>query len=187
MTYSTPLAPCMFPCSSVILPPWTWIAYDPRSPPFRLILNRKYDEATQQEAVQWLNSNVHANWGGTEILSVLEAVYKMPLAKGSSRQIVFLTDGGVGGGEEERIFDLVAGKAKQHFSSQLKDAAAATTVFSLGIGHGVHRGLVEGMAKKVRVPPGCLADSLRDHTYLYHTSLLIHHSITQCCSASLFA
>ena len=108
---------------------------------------RKYDEATQQEAVRWLTSNVNADWGGTEILSVLEAVYKMPLPDkaSSSRQIVFLTDGGVGGGEEERIFDLVAGKAKSH-----KDAAARTTVFSLGIGHGVHRGLVEGMAKKVR-------------------------------------
>ena len=70
----------------------------------------------------------------------------MPLANGGTRQVVFLTDGGVGGGEEQRIFDLVSGKAA---GGKLKDVAAATTVFSLGIGHGVHRGLVEGMAKKV--------------------------------------
>ena len=49
--------------------------------------HRQYNEANQQEAVQWLNQNVHANWGGTEILSVLEAIYKMPLAKGGSRQV----------------------------------------------------------------------------------------------------
>ena len=49
--------------------------------------HRQYNEANQQEAVRWLNQNVHANWGGTEILSVLEAIYKMPLAEGGSRQV----------------------------------------------------------------------------------------------------
>jgi len=60
-------------------------------------------------------------------------------------QIVLLTDGGVAGDEESRIFDLVGGKA-----DDVRSAASAriTTVFTLGIGHGVHRGLVEGMAKK---------------------------------------
>ncbi len=53
-------------------------------------------------------------------------------------QIIFLTDGGVSSNEEEKIFKLVEGHRE----------ARNTTVFALGIGHGVHRGLVEGMAKK---------------------------------------
>ena len=64
-------------------------------------------------------------------------------------QIVLLTDGGVAGEDERRIFDLVGGKA-----GDVRSAASAcnTTVFTLGIGHGVHRGLVEGMAKKASWP-----------------------------------
>ena len=51
-------------------------------------LYRKYNEANMQEAVKWMVENVHANWGGTEILSVLEAIYRMPLEDKTSRQVI---------------------------------------------------------------------------------------------------
>ncbi|KAG1658856.1 hypothetical protein FOA52_008813 [Chlamydomonas sp. UWO 241] len=105
-----------------------------------------YDEATQRDAVAWLQANVNADWGGTEIHKVLAHIYeKVPLPAGATRQVVFLTDGGVSHGEEKSIADLVQGRAG---SSAAKAAAANTTIFSLGIGHGVHRGLVDGVATK---------------------------------------
>ena len=165
--------------------------------------DRTYNEANMKEALEWMDQNIHADWGGTEIFSVLEAIYRMPLKDNSSRQvmiwivdiphvlclrsswiigwdicshgivcrsssiegfyislvcifslecssvhhlhqIILLTDGGVSGDEEGRIFDLVQGRGDVNPS-----ISARTTVFTLGIGHGVHRGLVEGMAKRV--------------------------------------
>ncbi|GAX83003.1 hypothetical protein CEUSTIGMA_g10430.t1 [Chlamydomonas eustigma] len=100
--------------------------------------SKQYNDKSQEEAVVWLKKNVHANWGGTEILSVLQTIYGMPLqAAGATRQVIFLTDGGVGGLEEQSIVDLVGGPASAH-----------TSVFSLGIGHGVHRGLLDRIAQK---------------------------------------
>jgi len=101
--------------------------------------SKGYNEESQLEAVKWIQDNVNANYGGTEVLSVLQAVYSQPLAADTARQIIFLTDGGVDGGEESRIFDLIEGKG---------ETARKTSIFSLGIGHGVHRGLVEGVAKR---------------------------------------
>lgn len=65
-------------------------------------------------------------------------------------QIILLTDGGISGGEEQHITALLAGKAG---NAAAKAAAACTTVFCLGIGHGVHRGLLQGMASEVRWRP----------------------------------
>ena len=101
--------------------------------------SKAYNELSQKAAVEWIQDNVHANYGGTEVLSVLQAVYSQPIGPDATRQIIFLTDGGVDGGEESRIFDLIEGKG---------DMASKTSIFSLGIGHGVHRGLVEGVAKR---------------------------------------
>lgn len=108
--------------------------------------SRPYDASSQSEAVQWLYDNVHANYGGTELLAALTTIYeRMPLKAGRTRQIVLLTDGGVSGTEEQAIYDLLQGSRG---SRAAKAAAARTTVFTLGIGHGVHRGLVEGMASR---------------------------------------
>ena len=41
-----------------------------------------------KEALEWMDQNIHANWGGTEIFSVLEAIYRMPLKDCSSRQVM---------------------------------------------------------------------------------------------------
>lgn len=114
---------------------------------------RPYNEESQKEAVAWLQTNVHANYGGTEVFTVLDAIYKTPLPKedkAATRQIIFLTDGGVDGGEEANIMSLIegGGKGKGGEKDKEDDVAKRTTVFSLGIGHGVHRGLVEGVAKR---------------------------------------
>mmetsp|Transcript_20822 Transcript_20822/g.45542 ORF Transcript_20822/g.45542 Transcript_20822/m.45542 type:complete len:577 (+) Transcript_20822:96-1826(+) len=105
---------------------------------------RLYDEASQKEAVEWLERFCNANYGGTEVYRALQHVYSQPLLA-MSRQILFLTDGGVSGNEEQRIAELVSGQAK---GSGLAAAAQRTCIFTLGIGHGVHRGLVEDMATK---------------------------------------
>jgi hypothetical protein len=44
---------------------------------------------------------VNADYGGTEILSTLRSVYASPVASGATRTILFMTDGGISGGEEE--------------------------------------------------------------------------------------
>lgn len=101
---------------------------------------------SQSEAVQWLHGNFHAYYGGTELLAALTTIYERALLKaGRTRQIVLLTDGGVSGTEEQTIYDLLQGSRG---SRAAKAAAARTTVFTLGIGPGVHRGLVEGMASR---------------------------------------
>lgn len=107
--------------------------------------SKNVNHATQQDAIQWLQRNVNAGWGGTEVLSVLQAIYEgMPLGEGASRRIIFLTDGGISGHDEEAVYALVQGRSD---SGAAQAAAARTCIFSLGIGHGVHRGLVEGVAK----------------------------------------
>jgi hypothetical protein len=44
---------------------------------------------------------VNANYGGTEILTTLKSVYASPVQPGATRTILFMTDGGISGGEEE--------------------------------------------------------------------------------------
>ena len=43
---------------------------------------KPYSEATAAEAQAWVQQHVHANWGGTEIQAVLEAIYRVPVAEG---------------------------------------------------------------------------------------------------------
>ncbi|KAG2443262.1 hypothetical protein HYH02_009335 [Chlamydomonas schloesseri] len=64
---------------------------------------KPYDSKTEKEAVAWIQNKVHANLGGTEMLQTLESIYMSPIAAGYTREIIFLTDGGVSGHEEERI------------------------------------------------------------------------------------
>jgi Ca-activated chloride channel family protein len=71
--------------------------------------------------------------GGTELMNALEKVYAIPKKEGVSRSVVVLTDGYVS--VEEEAFDLIA--------NNLDEA----NVFAFGIGNGVNRFLIEGMAK----------------------------------------
>ena len=68
---------------------------------------------------------------------------RSPIAAGYTREIIFLTDGGISGHEEQAVYDLVNPKAKAPVP-----AAARTHVLSLGIGHGVHRSLLDGMSTR---------------------------------------
>lgn len=122
-----------------------------------------------KRAVEWVQTHVHANLGGTEILSTFQSVYAMPVTPGYTRQVIFLTDGGISGGEEQAVYDLVAGKKglSEDLKSgiqRLKDKVlgnkaaegkdivaikqALPAVMCLGIGHGVHRGLLDGIASR---------------------------------------
>eukprot|EP00197_Chlamydomonas_leiostraca_P001252 CAMPEP_0202885282 /NCGR_PEP_ID=MMETSP1391-20130828/41582_1 /ASSEMBLY_ACC=CAM_ASM_000867 /TAXON_ID=1034604 /ORGANISM="Chlamydomonas leiostraca, Strain SAG 11-49" /LENGTH=1167 /DNA_ID=CAMNT_0049568525 /DNA_START=90 /DNA_END=3594 /DNA_ORIENTATION=- len=135
---------------------------------------REYTADTRAQAVAWVQSNVHADMGGTEILATLQSVYATPVPAGYARTLLFLTDGGISGGEEAAVFDLVAagsagagggsgvaqrlgsalrklvpgggdmgGSGEQGAQSELPPA-----VLCLGIGHGVHRGLLDGIASR---------------------------------------
>lgn len=66
-----------------------------------------------------------------------------PIAPGYRREIIFLTDGGISGYEEERVYELVTPQPTTTAS-----AASLTHVLSLGIGHGVHRGLLEEIGRR---------------------------------------
>ncbi|KAF5835661.1 von Willebrand factor type A domain-containing protein [Dunaliella salina] len=94
-----------------------------------------YDAQAEQHAVTWINTNVNPNFGGTEIYKTMRAVYDTPIPEGYERQIIFLTDGGAMG--DENFTEKLLQKHEQ---------AAKTTVQCLGIGHGVHRKLVDTMA-----------------------------------------
>lgn len=43
---------------------------------------RDVTEARTAEAEAWVQANVNARWGGTEILGALEAVFDVPVSKG---------------------------------------------------------------------------------------------------------
>ncbi len=86
---------------------------------------------------------MHANWGGTEILATLNSVYAAPVAPSASRTVVFLTDGGISGGEEDAVFKLVSSGRKSMglmgIFSKGKPDPNLPVVLCLGIGDGVHR------------------------------------------------
>lgn len=105
--------------------------------------SRPYDGATEKQAVTWIEANVDANMGGTEILATLQSFYGTPVRDGYERQVIFLTDGGITGSEEQQVYDLVDPN-----SAAAPPAARRTAVFCLGIGHGVHRGLLHAMSSR---------------------------------------
>jgi hypothetical protein len=72
--------------------------------------------------------------GGTNLLSSLEAAYRLPRsAQGLSRNMVVITDGYIS--IETAVFDLVRKNLNQG------------NVYSFGIGSGVNRHLIEGLAR----------------------------------------
>merc|ERR1719510_962200 len=76
---------------------------------------------------------VQADLGGTELLGPLQAIFKRPVPHGHVRRLVVLTDGQVS--NTEQVFGAV------------RDHAASTAVFTVGIGSSVSHHLVEGIAE----------------------------------------
>ncbi len=65
-----------------------------------------YSEITLKRALEY-QENMEADFGGTEVLNPLKAVYQIPITgEGWKRQIIFLTDGGVTNQTEVRFFTL---------------------------------------------------------------------------------
>ena len=76
--------------------------------------------------------NLKADLGGTELYAPLEAIFKTPFEEEYPRQVFILTDGAIS--NTQNTLDLV------------KKECATTRVFSLGIGRGASRPLVQGLA-----------------------------------------
>lgn len=97
----------------------------------------KYTEDNRTATHKWIDTNVNANYGGTEMLNVLEAAYGRlsPRKKEYRNYLFFLTDGGVWGGDQgSRIHDIV------------KRYRDDVQVFTLGIGNGHAEELLDKMA-----------------------------------------
>jgi Ca-activated chloride channel family protein len=71
--------------------------------------------------------------GGTELLAAIKQAMSLPRDAGISRSIVLVTDGYISG--EQGVFDYIRENLNQ------------CNVFSFGIGSGVNRYLIEGVAK----------------------------------------
>ncbi|KAG2497307.1 hypothetical protein HYH03_004890 [Edaphochlamys debaryana] len=179
---------------------------------------RPYDSATEKQAVPWIQQHVQADMGGTEILATLKHVYDSPVTPGYTREIIFLTDGGISGHEEQAVYDLISsgssgrprGKVVSAIQNVFKaigdrvgskpkppaangdgtpegpaeataeapgaDVASRTHVLCLGIGHGVHRGLLDGMASR---SAGAVAYVVDDEAIAAKTAFLKKAAIAQ--------
>jgi hypothetical protein len=116
----------------------------PRSVDFLLIRFGSIDDWMTPHAIQtteenllaaemFIETQMSANLGGTNIFTPLEKVYSLPLAKGKTRQIFLLTDGAV-----ENSREVVA---------LVKRNSDTTRVFTFGLGRHVSRTLVNDIAK----------------------------------------
>ncbi|KAG2497306.1 hypothetical protein HYH03_004889 [Edaphochlamys debaryana] len=141
---------------------------------------RPYDSATEKQAVPWIQQHVQADMGGTEILATLKHVYDSPVTPGYTREIIFLTDGGISGHEEQAVYDLITPpktpSPKTPSPNGPGAAATATHVLCLGIGHGVHRGLLDGMASR---SAGAVAYVVDDEAIAAKTAFLKKAAIAQ--------
>ena len=107
-----------------------------------------YNDETLQQATE-LATGMEANLGGTEILRPLERILSHTTDR--DRQIFVLTDGQVS--NDLQVFDLIrkhCQQPRQNSVSSLLGSEARRTeknrLFSVGIGLGVSRHLVSGMA-----------------------------------------
>ena len=101
---------------------------------YRLLFSegsKRYDSDSLAEATSYA-SKMTADMAGTDVLSPLEHIFRMPLVPGLSRQVVLLTDGAV------RNTDTVLGC--------VRDNCAKARLFTIGIGSGVSSELVTGVA-----------------------------------------
>jgi len=90
--------------------------------------------ATEENIARAVNAidNEHGG-GGTELLPALRRALALPRPAGMSRSVVIATDGYVG--VEREAFDLIRGSLDQ------------ANMYAFGIGSGVNRYLIEGLAR----------------------------------------
>ena len=100
----------------------TWRHFYPKSV--------KYTKDTFEESKRMVDT-IQADMGGTEMNSVLEAIYKTPKIPGYDRKIILLTDGEVY--DLQSIFDIVK--------------SDDVPVFTIGVGNSVSHELVNGLAE----------------------------------------
>jgi Ca-activated chloride channel homolog len=91
-----------------------------------------YGQATLEQAAAHVDA-MDADMGGTEIFPALASVLAQPVPEGAQRQVVILTDGEVT--NEAAVIEL----AEAH--------AAATRIFTFGIGFGASEQLVRSLAR----------------------------------------
>jgi Ca-activated chloride channel family protein len=100
-------------------------------------------EANIERAEQFLSSATAG--GGTELLSALKRALALPRAPGMSRSFVVVTDGYISA--ERSVFEYVRATLGQ------------ANVFSFGIGSGVNRHLIEGIARAGLGEPFVVTDA----------------------------
>jgi hypothetical protein len=119
------------------------VAPRPRNPDFKsLDINnfwRNYNSQNLNVFRNFVNTHINSNYGGTEMFNVLNEAYARfnstsDPSKKYHNTIIFLTDGGVSGTQQNDIIRLI------------KDNSKNTTLFSLGIGSGTDTQFLKSMA-----------------------------------------
>ncbi len=95
-----------------------------------------------KKAIDMLNAQ--RGGGGTRITAAIQKAIALKKKKGMSRIVVIATDGYVG--VEKKTFDLI------------RDNMSEANVFTFGIGRGVNRYLIEGMARVGKGEPFVVTD-----------------------------
>ncbi|CAP73264.1 uncharacterized protein PODANS_2_6630 [Podospora anserina S mat+] len=95
-----------------------------------------YGEASYQSASSWVDTNFHANMGGTELLPAVQAIVTAR-DKRLPTDIIILTDG-----ETWRLDETL-----EYIRKQRDLTEGGIRFFALGIGPAVSHALVEGIAK----------------------------------------
>ncbi len=94
--------------------------------------SKLYDDQSLLQAKNHVQA-MHANYGGTEVYSPFDAIFKTPTIEGYARQIFLLTDGDVSNAPQ--VMSLV------------KKNGSSSRVFTLGLGMSASRHLVKGVAR----------------------------------------
>ncbi|EFA84707.1 type A von Willebrand factor domain-containing protein [Heterostelium album PN500] len=97
--------------------------------------SKLYNDQTLEQASVFIKS-IDADLGGTELLPPIQAIISQPVDSQYPRQVFILTDGEVS--QRDELVDYVAKEA------------GTTRIFTLGIGSGVDKLLVEGLSKACR-------------------------------------
>jgi hypothetical protein len=97
--------------------------------------SRSYDAATLKEATEHV-SGFTANYGGTEMLTPLEDIFKRRY-KDMDLEVFLLTDGEIW--NQGDLFTMM--------NKYIGESNGAIRVFTLGIGSGVSHSLIEGVAR----------------------------------------
>ncbi|KAK0753718.1 von Willebrand factor type A domain-containing protein [Schizothecium vesticola] len=97
--------------------------------------SRSYDAVTLKEATEHV-SGFTANYGGTEMLTPLEDIFKRRY-KDMDLEVFLLTDGEIW--NQSDLFTMM--------NKYIDESKGAIRVFTLGIGSGVSHSLIEGVAR----------------------------------------